>query len=102
MFPTPSYTPCCNETCGVVNMDHSRAGSSYLVIHDGISQLLDKSSQCLCIVNIVQELDKGVFFRQWPKLRDNSFKLPERGVSKIIFIRMDTNLRSSTLLPFSA
>jgi len=33
--------------------DHNRTGISYLVICDGISQLLDKSGQGLGIINIV-------------------------------------------------
>jgi len=78
-----------------------RTGSSYLVIHDGISQLLNKSSQGFGIINIMQELEECMFFGQWLELCNNPLKLPGRGVSKGICIHMNTNLQSSTLLPFS-
>ena len=49
----------------VFNIDSSRTGGSYLVIHDGISQLLDESGQFFGIINIVQEPNECVLFGEW-------------------------------------
>ena len=86
----------------MLTIDCSGAGHSYLVICDSISQILDKPGQGFGIVNIAQELEEYLLFREWLEPRNNPFKLPERGVSKMIFNRTSTDLRSSTLLPLSA
>ena len=85
----------------MLTMDHGGTGCSYLVIHDSITQLLNKSSQDFGIINIVQELEECMLVREWLELHNHPFKLPERGMSKMMSIHMNTNLQSSTLLPFS-
>ena len=67
--------------------DYSRNHSSYLVIHDGIGQFLDKPSQGCGVVNITQEPNKRVLLRERIKLRNYPLELPERGISKLIYIR---------------
>jgi len=67
-------------------MDHSGTGSSYLVICDSISQLLGKPNQGFGIINIVQELEECMLFREWLELRKDPFKLPGRQVRKMIVI----------------
>ena len=57
----------------------SGTGSTYLVICDGICQLLDKSSQDFGIVNIAKESNKRMLRGERFKLRDDPLKLPERG-----------------------
>ena len=78
------------------------ADSSYLVISDGISQLLDESSQGFGIVGIAQELEKCMLFGEWFKFYNNPFKLPKMWISKPIRAHMSTDLRSTDLLHFSA
>ena len=82
--------------------DHSRASGSYLVICDGISQLLDEPGQRFGIIDVAEEPNKCMLVGERFKLGNNSLELPDRGISKQVYIHMSTNLRSSTLLPFSA
>jgi len=72
--------------------DHSGASSSYLIIHNGISQLLDKSSQGFGIINVVQEPNKHMLVRERFKLHDNPPELAKRRVSKLAYAHMSTNL----------
>ena len=58
---------------------HSTTGGAYLVICDGIGQLLDRSSQDLGILSIAQESNKCVLFGEWFKLGNDPLKPPERG-----------------------
>ena len=81
---------------------HSRIGSSYLIIFDSICQLLDKSTQDLGVIDVPYELEKSVFFRERSKLCDNPIELPGHKMSKWACVYTSTNLRSSTLLAFSA
>ena len=67
--------------------DCSRTGGPYLVICDGIGQLLDKSGQGCGVVNITQEPNKYVLVRERIKLCNYPLKLPERGISKLTYIR---------------
>jgi len=43
-----------------------------------------------------------MFFSEWLKLCDNTVERPESEMSKSMCVYMSTNLRSSTLLAFSA
>ena len=67
-------------------------GRSYLVICDGISQLLNESIQDLGVLNIEQEFDERVLFRDWFELRSNSIELPESGINRLIRVSASTNL----------
>ena len=77
-------------------------GISYLVICDRISQLLNKSIQYFSVLDIDQEFDERMLFRDRFELRSNPVELPESGINSLIWVSMSTNLRSSNLLPFSA
>jgi len=82
--------------------DHSGTGSSYLIIFNSIFQLLDESTQDCGVVSILQEFEKSMLFRERPKLCDDPIKLPGNEMSKSAYFDTSTNLRSSTLLAFSA
>ena len=82
--------------------DLNMIGRLYLVICDGIGQLLNKSIQDFGVLNIEYEFDERVLFRDWLKLRSNSIELPESGVNGLTWMSTSTNLRSSNLLLFSA
>jgi len=56
----------------------------YLVIHDSISQLLDKSYQGFGIINVPQEPNNHVLSGEWFKFCDDILELPGRGMSKLI------------------
>ena len=82
--------------------DHSRTRSSYLIISDSIYQLLEKSTQDFGVIDVPYEFEKCVLFREWSKFCDNPIELPGSEVSKSACVYTSTNLRSSTLLAFSA
>ena len=65
---------------------------SYLVIRDGISQLLNKSVQDFSVLNVEQEFDERMLFRDWFELRSNSIELPESGINRLIGVSTSTNL----------
>ena len=67
-------------------------GRSYLVICDGISQLLNKSVQDFSVLNVEQEFDERMLFRDWFELRSNSIELPESGINRLIGVSTSTNL----------
>ena len=59
--------------------DRSRTSSSYLVIRDGVCQLLDEPGQSFGIIDVVEEPNKRMLVRKRFKLRDNLLELPKRG-----------------------
>ena len=67
-------------------MDHNGTGNPYLVICDGVSQLLDKPGQHLGVVNIAQEPDECMLFSERFELCNDPPKYPERGASELMCI----------------
>ena len=59
--------------------DRSRTSSSYLVICDGVGQLLDEPGQGFGVIDVVEEPNKRMLVRKRFKLRDNLLELPKRG-----------------------
>ena len=77
---------------GIVIEDHGRAGSSYLIICDGIGQLLDESRQGFGVISVTEEPNKRALFGKRLETHDNLLELPERGMSKFMPTRTSTNL----------
>ena len=79
--------------------DHNRTGCSYLVVCDGIGQLLDESRQGFGILDVAQEPNKHMLFGERFKPRDNSIELPGKGISERIYTPVQ--VRTSEVHPSS-
>ena len=63
-----------------------KVNSSYLVIHDGIGQLLDKPGQDFDIIDVAQESDERILVSEWFEFLDDPLELPEADKKTAIYL----------------
>ena len=71
---------CCKEVYESLDDSDNGVSGSYLIISDGVGEVLDKAVQDLGMVNVVEEFQNPVLFRKRFELHYNTSQLPADGL----------------------